>query len=109
MLLTFRKKISGQSTIEFAALIMFVLGAFFIGQKYIVRGFVGRWKATGEVIGAGRIYDPKKTIECAYDYQYSDAWYNLICYEDNCDCLSVRASQATCKNCILSCRTNYCD
>lgn len=51
---------------EFLALILFILATFLVFQKYIVRGLSGRWKDAGDALGQGRIYDPHKTLECAY-------------------------------------------
>ena len=107
----------GQSVVEFTALVLFILAAFLVFQKYIVRGFSGRWKQVGDTLGQGRIYDPTKTIECAFDPQ-TGAWFDKKCYEANCseDCLPVRSEDLTivgrgpgCDSCITStCQNNYC-
>ena len=96
---------------EYLALIMFVLVAFLIFQKYIVRGFAGRWKAVGESMGQGRIYDPRVTTECIYDSIYTKLWYNKACFESRgCDCLSVRANADTCQDCFSpACTTDICN
>ena len=91
-------------------LIVIVLGAFLVFQKYIARGFAGRWKSVGESLGQGRIYDPKMTTECVYDFQYTHNWYDQACFTaDGCDCLSVRANWTTCKGCIQGCASAFCN
>ena len=55
------------SLLEYITLIAIVAGAFLIFQKYIAQAFYGRWKSVGDSFGAGRQYDPKRTIECIYD------------------------------------------
>ena len=99
---------------EFIGLILFILAAFIVFQKYIVRGFTGRWKSVGDVFGEGRIYDPRKTIECAANAFFPNqavVWYNKDCFEANCedDCLEVTRSRAACDVCLAGCGTPYCD
>ena len=108
------KKRRGQSTIEFAALIMFLLAALIVFQKYIVRGFSGKWKNVGDSMGQGRIYDPNKTIECAagafFDGQ-TTYWYDQKCFELHCEqhCLWSTKTRAACETCMSStCATAYC-
>ena len=55
------------SVLEYITLIAIVAGAFVIFQKYIAQACYGRWKSVGDSFGAGRQYDPKRTIECVYD------------------------------------------
>ena len=73
----------GQSVVEYMILIVFILGAFLVMQKYIVRGFAGRWKDIGDSLGQGRLYDSNKTIECAYDFRYYNMWYGVKKYEEH--------------------------
>ena len=75
-----RRRRAGQSLIEYIVLIVLVLGAFLVFQKYITRGFAGRWKVVGESLGQGRIYDPKLTTECVFDPPFG-VWYNKACVE----------------------------
>ncbi len=103
------RKHKAQSTVEYMAVVVILLLAFLLLQKYIVRGFVGRWKSSGDTFGYGRVYDPNKTVECAYDYQFFNAWYNQVCYENKCDCLSAASTDTTCKDCISGCRTSFCE
>ncbi|OGX28682.1 MAG: hypothetical protein A2705_03160 [Omnitrophica WOR_2 bacterium RIFCSPHIGHO2_01_FULL_52_10] len=94
---------------EYIMLIVLVLGAFLVFQKYIARGFAGRWKAVGESLGQGRIYDPRRTTECIFDFQYTSLWYDKACFEGSgCDCLSVRANTTTCEDCIVGCAAPEC-
>src|SRR3989338_3140214 len=91
-----------QSTVEYLALIMFILGAFLVFQKYIIRSFAGHWRNTGDAIGSGRLYDPQMTLECAYDSQYTNSWYGAVCFENNCigRCYTTAATPAGCQSCI---------
>lgn len=95
----------GQSLLEFILLIIFIAGAFLVFQKYIVRSFVGRWKAVGDSLGQGRIYDPERTLECAFDETYTFKWYDVKCFEAECedDCYAVTGSDDLCYNCIDRC------
>ena len=97
----------GQSLIEFIALTMFILAAFFVFQKYIVRGFSGRWKSVGTMFGQGRIYDPEKTIECAKNVFFAGqtaVWYDQRCFEEMCiaPCLKNGSNLDACTFCINS-------
>ena len=95
----------GQSLIEYMVLIILIVGAFLVFGKYIVRSFSGRWKTVGDSLGSGHLYDPQKTLECAYDTRYTFEWYNLVCYEENCitDCHTMAGTDADCQACITSC------
>jgi len=105
--------------LEFVALIIFILATFIVFQKFIVRGFTGRWKGVGDMFGEGRIYDPKKTVECAANAFFvgqAVVWYNEACFKENCldDCLEVTRTLAACNTCLTSnpptgCHTVYCD
>lgn len=116
MILRGRKR-RGQSVIEFAALLMFILAVFLVFQKYIVRGFSGRWKGVGDALGEGRIYDPKKTIECAYSKFFAEKdgrWYDRACFERECEdaCLKSRerpGAAEACDTCLADCGSEYCD
>lgn len=50
----------GQTTIEFAVLIMIIIGALIAAQVYFKRGIQGRWKASVDEI-AEELYDPRFT------------------------------------------------
>ena len=95
--------------IEYVVLILFLLAAFLVMQKYITRSISGRWKSVGDSLGAERIYDPHRTAECAYDIWYDSGWYNAICFEKNCECYGFKATAATCRDCITGCHVPVCD
>ena len=57
MLKIFRRKNKGQSAIEYAALLIIVIGSFIAAENYIKRGLQGRWKATVDDLGDQ--YDPR--------------------------------------------------
>ncbi len=104
----------GQGTLEYVVVLMFVLGAFLIFQKYVVRGFSGRWKAVGDSFGEGQIYDPNLTVECAVDTRYPNDWYDTKCFKQNCQtlCFGVNyaADPAACQTCItVTCANTLCD
>ncbi len=46
-----------QSTLEYAILIIIIIGVFIAMQQYIERGFQGRWKAS--IDDFGEQYDPR--------------------------------------------------
>lgn len=84
-------------------MVIFILGAFLVFQKYIARGLSGRWKAVGDSFGQGRVFSESKTKECVYDYIYFNKWYDRDCYEASCDCQTLQANATTCKDCIKLC------
>lgn len=95
---------------EYVMLIVMIMAAFLVFQKYIARGFAGRWKSVGESLGQGRIYDPTRTTECIYDFQATNLWYDQNCFvSSGCDCLSVQANTTTCRDCIISCASPLCN
>jgi len=97
--------------IEFAGLIFIIMMAFLIFQKYIVRGFSGRWKSIGDTFGQGRIYDPNKTIACAFDAppKGSGIWYDQDCFVENCEDLCLGRRSSDCTVCISGCQNTKCD
>jgi len=68
------------SVLEYTLLVMVILSAVLVTQKYVVRGFAGRWKQMGDSFGLGKQYDPRKTIECTYSDDFN-TWYDKDCYE----------------------------
>jgi len=68
------------SVIEYAVLLVIVIGAFLIMRNYIQRGIFGFWGQTGQSFAFGRQYDSQKTIECSFDEQ-SNLWYDRNCFE----------------------------
>ncbi|MCA9409508.1 MAG: hypothetical protein KC733_12515, partial [Candidatus Omnitrophica bacterium] len=106
-----------QSTLEYITFIVFILGALLVFQKYIARSLVGRWKTAGDGLGSERIYDPQKSIECAFDFVQHDPgiWYDTACYKAACVdlCLTnipdIKEVYPPCRDCINSCRTSFCE
>jgi len=106
----------GQSAIEFAAIIVFLLAAFLVFQKYIARGLAGRWKSVGDSLGQGRIYDPNFTTECEFHPRIG--WFDRSCFEgcrDNAPCNGgppVRSgdplSSSNCDACVSGCTSAMC-
>lgn len=97
-----------QSAIEFTALIIMILWAFLIFQKYIVRGFVGRWKGVGDSLGQERIYDPNKTAECrhaAFIQGQTPVWFAQDCFEQQCmpACILTGKNLGACTSCLGGC------
>ncbi len=107
-----KNKKQGQSLLEFVTVTMFILMAFFVFQKYIARGMAGRWRGIGTALGDGKIYDPKHSHRCAWDYKYLNVWYDADCYDRKCEgnCLRVTATAVGCTACITGCSvTAQCD
>ena len=65
--LAMKKGKTGSSVIEYITLIAIIAGALMISQRLILQAISGRWRNVGDSFGAGRQYDPKRTIECVYD------------------------------------------
>ncbi len=111
MLRYIREK-KAQAALEYIVMITIIVMAIFIFQKYILRGMAGKWKTTGDSFGYGRQYDPKRTLECKFDYIYTDSWYSVERFEAN-DCFSVcgkaTSQPATCRQCIESSQIEECN
>ena len=68
------------SILEYIMVLMVVIAALMLMQKYIVRAFAGRWQSTGDSFGYGRQYDPAKTKERAWSAR-EKIWYDKPCYD----------------------------
>ena len=77
-----KKNRYGASALEYIALITILLTALLFSQKYIVRGFAGRWKQVGDSFGYGRQYDPAETAECLWSAD-AGQWYTKQCFEEH--------------------------
>jgi len=100
-----KKKKSAQATMEYLLLIIFVLTAFFVFRKYILRGFTGRWKTTGDSFAYGMYYDPKTSIDCKYwEFGGFGFWYNATCEREKCaeECFSGNYRPDECQACLLA-------
>jgi len=100
-----------QATLEIVVVITAVLFAFLVFQKYIARGLMGRWKAGGDAFGNARQYDPNSSTACAFDFQFTNTWYDQPCYfRNNCDlaCLSIYGDMTSCRSCIGGCGSAGC-
>ena len=112
-----KKRRRAQATIEYMVLTILILTTFLIFQKYIVRGFSGRWKQVGDSFASGRLYDPKKTTECVYDYQHGYGWYDLKKFEAQEGCTQACFADRDdpqydinkCLQCFVSAKTDLCD
>lgn len=90
-----------QSTIEYITLFTIIILAIFAMQKYVLRGLNGRVKSSMDSFGHGRQYDPKRTLECEYDYVYTNKWYSVATFEDfGCHCDRLTSNTTTCHECI---------
>jgi len=69
----------GFSVIEYAVLLVIIIGAFLIMKSYIQRGLFGTWGQAGQGFAYGRQYDSQKTVECSFDEQ-SNLWYDRNCF-----------------------------
>jgi hypothetical protein len=68
------------SVIEYAVLIVIIIGALVVMKTYLQRGLFGTWGQSGQSFAFGRQYDSEKTIECSFDQQ-SNKWYDRNCYQ----------------------------
>lgn len=105
---------TAQSTMEYAALLILIFGAFLVFQKYILNAFSGRWKAAGDYWAEGMIYDPESniTIDCKFDPVHTQSWYDYRCYQSrNCavPCYEEQDASAQCKACITACQRVECN
>ncbi len=111
--MNFRGK-NGQATMEFVALFMFVLIALFIGQQFVSRGIMGRWKQVGESFGSGMLWDTNGlSIDCVFDNRSppdpvtggtTGLWYDKDCFDSmGGDCLTVARDAASCTGIITLC------
>lgn len=93
------------STLEYVMLLTMIMAALYVSQKFIVRGFAGRWKQSADSFGFGKQYDPKKTIECVWS-ESQNRWYVGPCVDNFYD-VSYAACMTQCnQDGLLSpCRT----
>jgi hypothetical protein len=66
------------SVIEYAVLLVILIGAFLVMRNYMQRGVYSMWGQAGQSFAFGRQYDSQKTVECAFDEQ-SNLWYDRNC------------------------------
>lgn len=98
----------GHSIVEYAFLIVLVLGAMFVFRDYLSRGLNGRYKSIGDTYGMGRQYDPKRTVTCGYDDRLN-MWYDEACFESETIRQNCQPGNSTCETAIIngtSCRRN---
>ena len=100
MISLFLKNKKAASTLEYIVLVTIILMTILAFQKYIVRGFAGRWKSVGDSFGAGRQYDPQKTTECAWS-EDEQLWYSTQCFDQKIDTL-FPAYLSLCENNCLA-------
>jgi len=124
------------STIEYIAVITFIIAAFLVFQRYIFRGMAGSWKAAGDTFGQGRQYDPRPfgkhgagegTKECFFDYTHCkpgvrspcggeglmNTWLDRQCVQTRgCDCTIPETDwdeyNKNCLCCYAHCRSKRC-
>ncbi len=104
-----RKRKYGQAVMEYLVLVIFLVSAFLVFQKYIVRAMSGRWKMVGDTWGHGRVWDPNKTEECLFDFRFTNLWYSKTCYDtQDCDCessMGIELIDVDCQSCVEGCVT----
>ena len=86
-----KRHLKAYAVLEFIALIIFVIGAFLVMQKFLTRSVSGSYKSGADTFGFGRQYSYRETLECDYDTD-SGQWFNAACYEENCDCESIKVN-----------------
>lgn len=95
----------GFAIMEYMVVLMILVGAMFVFKDYIIRGITGRWKSTSDQMGFGRQYEPQDTVECSYDYEFGQGWYDVTCF-DNKGCAYNNKS---CKqSAIAACLSTWC-
>ncbi|MBU0468625.1 MAG: hypothetical protein KJ736_06115 [Candidatus Omnitrophica bacterium] len=121
MLTRNKKKLKAQAVFEYIMLIVFVLSAFLIFQKYIARAISGRWKQVGDSFSDGQSFDPETTLECAtfgavHDtedarFPETEVWYRVDCFDANCmtPCYHDPIDAPQCKACIMACQDPDCN
>ena len=94
-----------QSTLELVTMIVILIVTILAFRKYIVRAIDARYKTAGDSFGYGRQYDPKTTLTCKFDYEYTQTWYSEECFENDpaCHCGKLTSNQQTCQQCIINC------
>ncbi|MFC1631571.1 hypothetical protein ACFL1I_07845 [Candidatus Omnitrophota bacterium] len=60
MMLRLRNK-KGSSILEYVALIVLLIAAFLLMEKYVKRSLCDRWRSAGDIFGGGRQYLPNVT------------------------------------------------
>ena len=124
------------SSIEYIALITFIVTAILVFQRYIYRGMAGSWKSAGDTFGHGRQYDPRPfgrdgedegTQECFFDYIHCkpdikppcsredriNTWLDKRCVKaKQCDCTVFQEDwdeyNTKCLRCYADCRSDMC-
>jgi len=97
------------SIIEYAMLVLIILGVLFVMQFYVSRAFSGKWKSTGDSFGFGRQHSSTKTASCAYAQTSATygVWYDENCYQQAVTGCSP--GDLTCEtNARLGCARAYC-
>ena len=102
-MLRFLRLKKAQSALEAVTVIVLIIGAMLVFQKYLVRAISGRWQTVGDSWGNGRLYDKNKTTECLYNqWGTTNKWYLASCFRDTCylQCIGETATAATCDACL---------
>lgn len=73
---------NGFSIVEYIVVLVIIVGTFTLFKDYIIRGLTGRWKSAGDQHGFGRQYHPTDTVECAFDQEFGQGWYDVLCVEN---------------------------
>ena len=91
------------AVIEYAMILIIVIGAFLVMRSYIQRGIFGMSARAGQSFAYGRQYDPQKTIECGFD-GITGSWYDTNCFKNagcalgNASCEQSCLVNSSCKN-----------
>lgn len=97
----------GFSIVEYLVVLVILVGTMALFKDYIIRGIAGRWKTTSDQIGHGRQFHPTDTVECAFDQEFGQGWYDVICVENrgcppgnkSCERLSIGQCNSTTSYC----------
>ena len=72
----------GFSMIEYLVMLMILVTTLLLFKEYIIRGLTGRWKSTSDQMSYGRQFEPTDTVECSFDHEFGQGWYDTICVEN---------------------------
>lgn len=92
---------------EYLVLIMIISGSLYVSKDYILRGMGGRWKGVSDQFGQGRQYAPNDTVECSFDSEFTNGWYDVTCVDQhNCSLGNKSCRQQAINFCQT--RDNFC-
>lgn len=77
-----RRNQKGFSLAEYMVMTLILVSAFLYFKNYMIRGITGRWKGVTDPISHGRQFEPTDTVECGFDHEFGQGWYDITCVEN---------------------------